>query len=170
MLAGPVGTLMWFVLCSEKWVTKFCHQLISLHSCTVRPIELHIFQFTSSYISTLSSVVHWLLTLCFFTVLCKSFLLYFPSFQAVSIADKQVFAFRMLNHTGATEGDAYLDMSNVDTSVTLEVGCIEVIFLNKFVSSILVRITSLWTDLGFVYSTITGFKIILHLFFLSGIH
>uniref|UniRef100_A0A3B3Z2I0 Vacuolar protein sorting 13 homolog A n=1 Tax=Poecilia mexicana TaxID=48701 RepID=A0A3B3Z2I0_9TELE len=62
--------------------------------------------------------------------------------QAVSIADKQVFAFRMLNHTGATEGDAYLDMSKVDTSVTLEVGCIEVIFLNKFVSSILVFINN----------------------------
>uniref|UniRef100_A0A3B3UNQ2 Vacuolar protein sorting 13 homolog A n=1 Tax=Poecilia latipinna TaxID=48699 RepID=A0A3B3UNQ2_9TELE len=62
--------------------------------------------------------------------------------KAVSIADKQVFAFRMLNHTGATEGDAYLDMSKVDTSVTLEVGCIEVIFLNKFVSSILVFINN----------------------------
>ncbi|XP_023200047.1 vacuolar protein sorting-associated protein 13A isoform X2 [Xiphophorus maculatus] len=62
--------------------------------------------------------------------------------KAVSIADKQVFAFRMLNHTDATEGDAYLDMSNVDTSVTLEVGCIQVIFLNKFVSSILVFINN----------------------------
>ncbi|KAM4746510.1 intermembrane lipid transfer protein VPS13A isoform 2-T2 [Anableps anableps] len=62
--------------------------------------------------------------------------------KAVSIADKQVFAFRMLNHTGATEGDAYLDMSKVDTSVTLEVGCIEVVFLNKFVSSILVFINN----------------------------
>ena len=59
--------------------------------------------------------------------------------QAVSIADKEVFAFRMVNYTDATEGDAYLDMSKVDTSVTLNVGCIQVIFLNKFVSSILVR-------------------------------
>ncbi|KAI4820200.1 hypothetical protein KUCAC02_028184 [Chaenocephalus aceratus] len=57
--------------------------------------------------------------------------------QAVSIADKEVFAFRMVNYTDATEGDAYLDMSNVDTAVTLTVGCIQVIFLNKFVSSIL---------------------------------
>ncbi|XP_035999665.1 vacuolar protein sorting-associated protein 13A isoform X1 [Fundulus heteroclitus] len=62
--------------------------------------------------------------------------------KAVSIADKQVFAFRMLNYTGATEGDAYLDMSKVDTSVSLEVGCIQVIFLNKFVSSILVFINN----------------------------
>lgn len=59
--------------------------------------------------------------------------------QAVSIADKEVFDFRMVNYTDATEGDAYLDMSQVDTGVTLTVGCIQLIFLNKFVSSILVR-------------------------------
>ncbi|KAJ3603606.1 hypothetical protein NHX12_028351 [Muraenolepis orangiensis] len=57
--------------------------------------------------------------------------------KAVSIADKEVFAFRMVNYTDATEGDAYLDMTKVDTSVSLTVGCIQVIFLNKFVSSIL---------------------------------
>ncbi|XP_047447117.1 vacuolar protein sorting-associated protein 13A isoform X3 [Mugil cephalus] len=57
--------------------------------------------------------------------------------KAVSIADKEVFAFRMVNYTDATEGDAYLDMSNVDTCVSLTVGCIQFVFLNKFVSSIL---------------------------------
>ncbi|KAL0979681.1 hypothetical protein UPYG_G00188180 [Umbra pygmaea] len=62
--------------------------------------------------------------------------------QCVSIADKEVFAFHMVNHTGATEGDAYLDMSKVDTDVTLTVGCIQVIFLNKFVSSILAFINN----------------------------
>ncbi|KAM4575849.1 intermembrane lipid transfer protein VPS13A isoform 2-T2 [Odontesthes bonariensis] len=62
--------------------------------------------------------------------------------KAVSIADKEVFAFRMVNYTDATEGDAYLDMSKVDTSVTLTVGCIQVIFLNKFVSSILAFINN----------------------------
>ncbi|XP_039659094.1 vacuolar protein sorting-associated protein 13A [Perca fluviatilis] len=62
--------------------------------------------------------------------------------KAVSIADKEVFAFRMVNYTDATEGDAYLDMSQVDTSVTLTVGCIQVIFLNKFVSSILAFINN----------------------------
>ncbi|CAB1321661.1 unnamed protein product, partial [Coregonus sp. 'balchen'] len=60
----------------------------------------------------------------------------------VSIADKEVFAFRMVNHTEATEGDAYLDMRKVDTSITLTVGCIQVIFLNKFVSSILAFINN----------------------------
>lgn len=48
----------------------------------------------------------------------------------------------MVNYTDATDGDAYADMSNVDTSVTLTVGCIQVIFLNKFVSSILVRMAN----------------------------
>uniref|UniRef100_A0A674DPS1 Vacuolar protein sorting 13 homolog A n=1 Tax=Salmo trutta TaxID=8032 RepID=A0A674DPS1_SALTR len=62
--------------------------------------------------------------------------------QCVSIADEEVFAFRMVNHTEATEGDAYLDMGKVDTSITLTVGCIQVIFLNKFVSSILAFINN----------------------------
>ncbi|XP_014027654.1 vacuolar protein sorting-associated protein 13A isoform X1 [Salmo salar] len=62
--------------------------------------------------------------------------------QCVSIADKEVFAFRMVNHTDATEGDAYLDMGKVDTSISLTVGCIQVIFLNKFVSSILAFINN----------------------------
>uniref|UniRef100_A0A665TU24 Vacuolar protein sorting 13 homolog A n=1 Tax=Echeneis naucrates TaxID=173247 RepID=A0A665TU24_ECHNA len=57
--------------------------------------------------------------------------------KAVSIADKEVFDFHMVNYTDATEGDAYLDMSKVDTSVSLTVGCIQFIFLNKFVSSML---------------------------------
>ncbi|XP_067376850.1 vacuolar protein sorting-associated protein 13A isoform X3 [Channa argus] len=62
--------------------------------------------------------------------------------KAVSIADREVFAFHMINYTDATEGDAYLDMSKVDTSVSLTVGCIQVIFLNKFVSSILAFINN----------------------------
>ncbi|XP_052420043.1 vacuolar protein sorting-associated protein 13A isoform X3 [Carassius gibelio] len=62
--------------------------------------------------------------------------------KAVSIADKEVFDFRMVNHVDATEGDAYTDMHIVDTSVTLTVGCIQVIFLNKFVSSILAFINN----------------------------
>ncbi|KAJ0067962.1 hypothetical protein NL108_014076, partial [Boleophthalmus pectinirostris] len=62
--------------------------------------------------------------------------------KAVSIADKEVFDFRMVNYTCATQGDAYLDMSKVDTSVTLNVGCIQVVFLNKFLSSILAFINN----------------------------
>ncbi|XP_036434443.1 vacuolar protein sorting-associated protein 13A isoform X2 [Colossoma macropomum] len=62
--------------------------------------------------------------------------------KAVSIADKEVFTFHMVNHVDATEGDAYMDMQIVDTSVTLTVGCIQVIFLNKFVSSVLAFINN----------------------------
>ncbi|XP_066500890.1 vacuolar protein sorting-associated protein 13A isoform X2 [Hoplias malabaricus] len=62
--------------------------------------------------------------------------------KAVSIADKEVFDFHMVNHVDATEGDAYMDMQIVDTSVTLTVGCIQVIFLNKFVSSVLAFINN----------------------------
>lgn len=69
--------------------------------------------------------------------------------QAVSIADKEVFDFHMVNHVDATEGDAYMDMQIVDTSVTLFVGCIQVIFLNKFVSSVLVSVISESHNLSF---------------------
>ncbi|XP_058245185.1 vacuolar protein sorting-associated protein 13A isoform X2 [Hemibagrus wyckioides] len=62
--------------------------------------------------------------------------------KAVSVADKDVFVFHMVNYVDATDGDAYTDMQIVDTSVTLTVGCIQVIFLNKFVSSILAFINN----------------------------
>ncbi|MFT7811875.1 vacuolar protein sorting-associated protein 13A isoform X2 [Arapaima gigas] len=65
--------------------------------------------------------------------------------KAVSIAGKEVFDFRLINHVDATEGDAYMDMRIVDTSVMLTVGCIQVIFLNKFVSSILAFINNFQT-------------------------
>ncbi|TRY91754.1 hypothetical protein DNTS_026184, partial [Danionella cerebrum] len=57
--------------------------------------------------------------------------------KAVSIAGKEVFDFRLVNHVEATEGEGYTDMNIVDTSVSLTVGCIQLIFLNKFMSSIL---------------------------------
>lgn len=69
----------------------------------------------------------------------------------MSIADKEVFDFRMVNHVDATEGDAYTDMHIVDTSVTLTVGCIQVIFLNKFVSSILVSVNFSFTTASSIF-------------------
>ncbi|KAF7694965.1 vacuolar protein sorting-associated protein 13A isoform X1 [Silurus meridionalis] len=62
--------------------------------------------------------------------------------KAVSVADKDVFGFHMVNYVDATDGDAYTDMQIVDTSVTLTVGCIQVVFVNKFVSSILAFINN----------------------------
>lgn len=66
------------------------------------------------------------------------------SYQAVSIAGKEVFDLRLVNHVDATEGDAYMNMNIVDTSVTLTVGCIQLIFLNKFLSTILVRLSFIY--------------------------
>ena len=41
-------------------------------------------------------------------------------------------------YDGGTEGDKYADMSCVDTSVDVEIGCIKVVFVNKFVTALLV--------------------------------
>nr|XP_033782936.1 vacuolar protein sorting-associated protein 13A isoform X2 [Geotrypetes seraphini] len=57
--------------------------------------------------------------------------------KAVYITGKEVFSFQMTSYVGATEGTAYTDMNVVDSQISLTVGCIQVIFVNKFVSSIL---------------------------------
>uniref|UniRef100_A0A4W4DQ44 Vacuolar protein sorting 13 homolog A n=1 Tax=Electrophorus electricus TaxID=8005 RepID=A0A4W4DQ44_ELEEL len=62
--------------------------------------------------------------------------------KAVSIAGKEVFDFCMVSYVDATEGEAYTDMRVVDTRVRLTVGCIQVIFLNKFISSVLAFINN----------------------------
>ncbi|XP_075684410.1 intermembrane lipid transfer protein VPS13A [Rhinoderma darwinii] len=62
--------------------------------------------------------------------------------KAVYITGKEVFSFKMVTYVGATEGDAYSDMNIVDSAITLTVGCIQVIFVNKFVSSLLAFINN----------------------------
>ncbi|XP_064421924.1 intermembrane lipid transfer protein VPS13C isoform X2 [Latimeria chalumnae] len=57
--------------------------------------------------------------------------------KAVSIVGGEVFNFSMVLYPGATEGEAYTDMSKVDGKMTLKVGCIQVIYLNKFLMSLL---------------------------------
>lgn len=57
--------------------------------------------------------------------------------KAVYIIGNEVFSFKMVSYVGATEGAAYNDMNIVDSAITLTVGCIQVIFVNKFVSAIL---------------------------------
>lgn len=44
----------------------------------------------------------------------------------------------MISYVNATDGIAYANMDVVDNSMSLTVGCIQVVFVNKFVSSILV--------------------------------
>ncbi|XP_053128095.1 intermembrane lipid transfer protein VPS13C isoform X2 [Hemicordylus capensis] len=57
--------------------------------------------------------------------------------KAVSIVGDEVFSFNLVLYPDATEGEAYTDMSNVDGIVTLKVGCIQIVYLHKFLMSLL---------------------------------
>lgn len=63
---------------------------------------------------------------------------FFLCFKAVYITGEEVFSFKMVSYMDATDGGAYVDMNVFDSQVYLTVGCIQVVFVNKFVSSILV--------------------------------
>lgn len=60
--------------------------------------------------------------------------------KAVYITGKEVFSFKMMSYMDATAGSAYTDMNVVDARVNLTVGCIEVVFVTKFLYAILVSI------------------------------
>uniref|UniRef100_A0A8C3VHC8 Vacuolar protein sorting 13 homolog A n=1 Tax=Catharus ustulatus TaxID=91951 RepID=A0A8C3VHC8_CATUS len=62
--------------------------------------------------------------------------------KALYITGKEVFNFRMVSYVNATEGIAYTNMDVVDNRIYLTVGCIQVVFVNKFVSSILAFINN----------------------------
>nr|XP_004662570.2 vacuolar protein sorting-associated protein 13C isoform X1 [Jaculus jaculus] len=57
--------------------------------------------------------------------------------QAVSILGDEVFRFQMTLYPGATEGQAYTDMSKVDGRLSLKVGCIQIVYVHKFFMSLL---------------------------------
>ncbi|XP_034470795.1 vacuolar protein sorting-associated protein 13C isoform X1 [Hippoglossus hippoglossus] len=57
--------------------------------------------------------------------------------KAVSIMGEEVFSFKLVLFPGATEGDGYSDMSKVDGKVTMRLGCINIIYLHKFLMSLL---------------------------------
>ncbi|XP_078536950.1 intermembrane lipid transfer protein VPS13C isoform X2 [Lissotriton helveticus] len=57
--------------------------------------------------------------------------------KAVSIMGDEVFSFNMSLYPDATEGEAYLDMSKVDGKMCLKVGCIQIVYLHKFLMSLL---------------------------------
>uniref|UniRef100_A0A670Z9M9 Vacuolar protein sorting 13 homolog C n=1 Tax=Pseudonaja textilis TaxID=8673 RepID=A0A670Z9M9_PSETE len=57
--------------------------------------------------------------------------------KAVSIVGDEVFSFNLALYPDATEGEAYTDMSKVDGTVALKVGCIQIIYLHKFLMSLL---------------------------------
>uniref|UniRef100_A0A8C3EP99 Vacuolar protein sorting 13 homolog C n=1 Tax=Corvus moneduloides TaxID=1196302 RepID=A0A8C3EP99_CORMO len=57
--------------------------------------------------------------------------------KAVSIVGDEVFSFNLTLNPHATEGEAYTDMSKVDGTVCLKVGCIQLVYLHKFLMSLL---------------------------------
>uniref|UniRef100_A0A8C8SXH0 Vacuolar protein sorting 13 homolog A n=1 Tax=Pelusios castaneus TaxID=367368 RepID=A0A8C8SXH0_9SAUR len=62
--------------------------------------------------------------------------------KALYITGKEVFRFKMVSYVDATDGAACTDMSIVDSQVSLTVGCIQVVFVNKFFSTILAFINN----------------------------
>ncbi|XP_064872385.1 intermembrane lipid transfer protein VPS13C-like [Oncorhynchus nerka] len=62
--------------------------------------------------------------------------------KAVSMVAEEVFSFQMSLYPNATEGEGYSDTSKVDGKVTMRLGCIQIVYLHKFLMSLLVRRTS----------------------------
>nr|DBA31558.1 TPA: hypothetical protein GDO54_007385 [Pyxicephalus adspersus] len=57
--------------------------------------------------------------------------------KAVCIMEEEVFNFNLTLYPEATQGEAYKDVSKVDGKVSLRVGCMKIVFLNKFIVSLL---------------------------------
>ncbi|XP_048376854.1 intermembrane lipid transfer protein VPS13C isoform X4 [Stegostoma tigrinum] len=57
--------------------------------------------------------------------------------KAVSIVGNEVFSFNITLYQNGFDDETYVDMSKVDGKVTLRVGCIQIIYLHKFVLSLL---------------------------------
>ncbi|KAM8893527.1 intermembrane lipid transfer protein VPS13C isoform 2-T2 [Spinachia spinachia] len=70
--------------------------------------------------------------------------------KAVSIMGEEVFSFRLSLFPGATEGGGYNDVSKVDGKVTLRLGCIQIVYLHKFLMSLLASFSSQCADEMFV--------------------
>ncbi|CAL1603132.1 unnamed protein product [Knipowitschia caucasica] len=59
------------------------------------------------------------------------------SLQAISIVGDEVFSFSMSLTPNATEGASYADTSKSDGRLKLNVGCVRVVYLHKFILSLL---------------------------------
>ncbi|XP_063305458.1 intermembrane lipid transfer protein VPS13C isoform X2 [Pelobates fuscus] len=57
--------------------------------------------------------------------------------KAVSIMEDEVFKFNLTLYPEATQGEAYKDVSKVDGKMCLKVGCMQIVFLHKFLASLL---------------------------------
>ena len=58
--------------------------------------------------------------------------------QILAFEDEQVFQLNIVAFNNATDGDHYCNMQVVDLQVVLSSGTMKVVFLNKFVNSLLV--------------------------------
>uniref|UniRef100_A0A8C3VAB0 Vacuolar protein sorting 13 homolog C n=1 Tax=Catharus ustulatus TaxID=91951 RepID=A0A8C3VAB0_CATUS len=65
--------------------------------------------------------------------------------KAVSIVGDEVFSFNLTLNPHATEGEAYTDMSKVDGTMCLKVGCIQLVYLHKFLMSLLTFLNNFQT-------------------------
>ncbi|XP_061592670.1 intermembrane lipid transfer protein VPS13C isoform X5 [Cololabis saira] len=65
--------------------------------------------------------------------------------KAVSIVGEEVFSFKLSLFPAATEGEGYGDMSKVDGKVTLRLGCIQIVYLHKFLMSLLMFVDNFQT-------------------------
>uniref|UniRef100_A0A674KAL2 Vacuolar protein sorting 13 homolog C n=1 Tax=Terrapene triunguis TaxID=2587831 RepID=A0A674KAL2_9SAUR len=68
--------------------------------------------------------------------------------KAVSIVGDEVFSFNLALYPDATEGEAYTDMSKVDGIVSLKVGCIQIVYLHKFLMSLVNFLNNFQTAKG----------------------
>lgn len=64
--------------------------------------------------------------------------------QIVSVKGGEVFTVDLTVFNGATDGANYSDMTKFDTSVSFQSGCMNIVFLNKFVNDLLVRVMSFY--------------------------
>ncbi|KAL1007735.1 hypothetical protein UPYG_G00090880 [Umbra pygmaea] len=65
--------------------------------------------------------------------------------KAVSIMGEEVFSFQMSLYPMATEGEGYSDTSKVDGKVTMRLGCIHIVYLHKFLMSLLTFVDNFQT-------------------------
>ncbi|XP_055363331.1 intermembrane lipid transfer protein VPS13C isoform X2 [Betta splendens] len=65
--------------------------------------------------------------------------------KVVSIMGEEVFSFNLSLFEGATESGGYNDMSKVDGKVTMRLGCIRIVYLHKFLMSLLTFIDNFQT-------------------------
>ncbi|XP_035855716.1 vacuolar protein sorting-associated protein 13C isoform X4 [Sander lucioperca] len=70
--------------------------------------------------------------------------------KAVSIVGEEVFSFKLSLFPGATLGNGYSDTSRTDGKLTLRLGCIQIVYLHKFLMSLLASFSFQSADEMFV--------------------